>query len=64
MQADYRIATTDMNEQISLLSGGNIQKIVTAREIETNPHLLIAEHPTRGVDVGTMKLILKNERFT
>jgi ABC-type uncharacterized transport system ATPase subunit len=59
LQADYRIATTDMNEQISLLSGGNIQKIVTAREIETNPHLLIAEHPTRGVDVGTMKLIFE-----
>lgn len=59
LRADYRIATTDMKEKINLLSGGNIQKVVTAREIETNPHLLVSEHPTRGVDVGTMELIFQ-----
>ncbi|OQA77764.1 MAG: Galactose/methyl galactoside import ATP-binding protein MglA [Tenericutes bacterium ADurb.Bin239] len=59
LQADYRIATTDMKEPINLLSGGNIQKVVTARELETNPILLVAEHPTRGVDVGTMELIFQ-----
>lgn len=54
---EYRIKTSAINQQIDLLSGGNIQKVVAAREIESKPKLLIAEHPTRGVDVGTMELI-------
>lgn len=59
---EYRISTPDLEQPINLLSGGNIQKIVTAREIETKPRLLIAEHPTRGVDVGTMELIFQKMR--
>ncbi|HZJ89947.1 MAG TPA: ABC transporter ATP-binding protein [Bacilli bacterium] len=58
----YRIKTSAINQQIELLSGGNIQKVVAAREIETKPKLLIAEHPTRGVDVGTMELIFAKMR--
>lgn len=56
---DYRIKASTVNQQINLLSGGNIQKVVAAREIEIKPRLLVAEHPTRGVDVGTMELIFK-----
>lgn len=59
---EYRISTPDLEQSINLLSGGNIQKIVTAREIETNPLVLIAEHPTRGVDVGTMEFIFHKMR--
>lgn len=59
---DYRIKAATVNQQINLLSGGNIQKVVAAREIENNPRLLIAEHPTRGVDVGTMELIFEKIR--
>jgi simple sugar transport system ATP-binding protein len=42
------------NQQVALktLSGGNIQKLIIARELADNPHVLIAAQPTRGVDVG------------
>ncbi|NQT59514.1 MAG: ABC transporter ATP-binding protein [Bacteroidetes bacterium] len=48
----YDILCSDSSKQVSLLSGGNIQKVVVARECSSDPHLLIADQPTRGVDVG------------
>ena len=44
---------------VESLSGGNIQKVVVARELSANPELLIAAQPTRGVDVGSEELIHK-----
>lgn len=41
------------------LSGGNAQKIVVAREIDTNSALIIASQPTRGVDIGSIEYIRK-----
>ncbi len=41
------------------LSGGNQQKVVVARELDKKPNLLIAMHPTRGVDVGSIEFIHK-----
>jgi len=41
------------------MSGGNQQKVIVAREIETNPDLLIAVQPTRGLDVGAIEYIHK-----
>ncbi len=38
-------------------SGGNQQKLVCAREIERNPHLLLVGQPTRGVDIGAIEFI-------
>ena len=41
------------------LSGGNQQKVIIAREVESNPDLLIAVQPTRGLDVGAIEFIHK-----
>lgn len=40
-----------------MLSGGNIQKVVVAREFSTNPKIIIANQPTRGIDVGAASFI-------
>ena len=39
------------------LSGGNLQKLILAREIDRNPDLLVANQPTRGVDIGAIEFI-------
>lgn len=54
---DYRVKCFGPKQQIGMLSGGNMQKVVVARECSTEPKLLIAEQPTRGVDVGAAQLI-------
>ena len=54
---DYEIATPDAETRAGSLSGGNMQKIVVAREIASGPPLLIAAQPTRGVDVGAIEYI-------
>jgi general nucleoside transport system ATP-binding protein len=40
------------NARIRLLSGGNIQKLILARELAENPRLIVAAHPTYGLDAG------------
>jgi len=52
---DIKIASTET--AVGTLSGGNLQKIVTARELAHNAPVLIAEQPTRGVDVGAIAFI-------
>ncbi len=47
-----RIATPDINHPVRKLSGGNIQKVLLGREIETNPNLIITAYPARGLDIG------------
>lgn len=42
-----------------MLSGGNIQKVVVAREFSCDPKLIIADQPTRGIDVGATEFIRK-----
>ena len=49
----------DGNISSSSLSGGNQQKVVVARELDKHPDLLIAMHPTRGVDIGSIEFIHK-----
>ena len=52
---DIKIASEDT--KVGTLSGGNLQKIVTARELAHDAPVLIAEQPTRGVDVGAIAFI-------
>jgi len=53
----FDIAVPLRNAPVKVLSGGNMQKLLLAREIEENPRLLIAEHPTRGLDVGATEFV-------
>lgn len=43
--------------RIGLLSGGNQQKVVIAREVSAQPKLMLVGQPTRGVDIGTIESI-------
>ncbi|MDF2520039.1 MAG: transporter ATP-binding protein [Clostridia bacterium] len=56
---DYDIVCKSIAQKVESLSGGNIQKVVVARECSIEPDILIAEQPTRGVDVGAAEIIHK-----
>jgi len=49
---DLRIATPSVSRQVKFLSGGNQQKVVLAKWLNTESKLLIFDEPTRGIDVG------------
>lgn len=55
--ADYKIRVSDPGVETSVLSGGNIQKVVLARELSHNPGLIIAVTPTAGLDIGTTDFV-------
>ena len=57
MCRDYQIKTPDATYLLSTLSGGNMQKVVFAREMEADPTLLVAAQPTRGIDIGAIESI-------
>jgi general nucleoside transport system ATP-binding protein len=52
LAARFDIRTTDLDAPVASLSGGNLQKVVLARELSADPRLLVAAQPTRGLDVG------------
>ncbi len=54
---EYEIKCGSAASKISMLSGGNMQKVVVARECSGGPKVLIAEQPTRGVDIGASRII-------
>ena len=54
---EFNVKTKDENQSIGSLSGGNIQKVIVAREFKANSDLLILNQPTRGVDVGAISFI-------
>lgn len=57
---DFGVKTPGRFELAQNLSGGNQQKVIVAREISRKPELLIAMHPTRGLDVGAIEYIHQN----
>jgi simple sugar transport system ATP-binding protein len=54
---DYDVRTPGTDVLARALSGGNQQKLIVGREMSGDPILLIAAHPTRGVDVGAQAAI-------
>jgi ABC-type uncharacterized transport system ATPase subunit len=54
---EYDVRGRDSELPASSLSGGNQQKVCIAREIASNPQLLIAHQPTRGLDVGAIEFV-------
>jgi len=55
--AEYNIKTPSRDVPARTLSGGNLQKLILARELSRKPKLLIANQPTRGLDVGATEFI-------
>jgi ABC-type uncharacterized transport system ATPase subunit len=53
----FNILATSGDLPVNSLSGGNMQKVVLARELSSSPRLLIAAQPTRGVDIGAIEYI-------
>lgn len=57
LQEDYQIKAISGDDQARSLSGGNQQKVILARELSSNPKVLVANQPTRGLDVGAAEYV-------
>ena len=55
--SEYKIMAPSIDTLVKVLSGGNIQKVVLAREFSGDPRLIIAAHPTYGLDVGATEQV-------
>lgn len=55
----YDVMTPGTQTRARLLSGGNLQKLILAREISSEPALMVAVYPTRGLDVGATEAVRK-----
>jgi len=57
--SEYDIKTPSEDAPTMTLSGGNLQRLILARELSRNPKLLIANQPTRGLDIGATEFVRK-----
>ncbi|MEN8239822.1 MAG: ABC transporter ATP-binding protein [Actinomycetota bacterium] len=55
--AAFDVRTPSIGTSCGSLSGGNIQKLILARELSSSPTVLVASQPTRGVDIGAAEYI-------
>ena len=55
LKKDYDIIVPNVETPVRLLSGGNLQRVILAREISANPEVMVAMQPTRGLDVGAIE---------
>jgi ABC-type uncharacterized transport system ATPase subunit len=57
LREEYNILAPNVDTHARLLSGGNLQRLILAREISSEPKLMIAMQPTRGLDVGAIEAV-------
>lgn len=57
MVDEFNVVADSIDTTIGSLSGGNIQKVVVAREFSGDSKVIIADQPTRGIDIGAAKFI-------
>jgi simple sugar transport system ATP-binding protein len=55
----FNVLAPGIHTRARLLSGGNLQKLILARELSADPALIIAMHPTQGLDVGATESVRK-----
>ena len=55
LRTAYAISAPTIDAPVRILSGGNLQRLILAREIDSAPKVLIAVQPTRGLDVGAIE---------
>jgi simple sugar transport system ATP-binding protein len=55
----YEVSAPSIDTEARLLSGGNLQRLILAREISSEPGLMVAVQPTRGLDVGAIETVHK-----
>jgi len=60
LKQSYDILAPSVQTLARKLSGGNLQKVILAREITTNPKVIVAVQPTRGLDVGAVEAIQRH----
>ena len=56
---NYNVKMADIHQPVRSMSGGNLQKLLLAREIAENPKLIVVVYPARGLDVGATEAIHK-----
>jgi len=59
LKDQYEIVVPSTSTPVRLLSGGNLQRVILAREISSQPAIMIAVQPTRGLDVGAIEGVQK-----
>ena len=55
--SDFGVRTPSIYVPVAQLSGGNLQKVVLARELSSDPKLIIVHNPTNGLDVGAIEYV-------
>ncbi len=57
IRSEFDVRTPDIDVTAHALSGGNQQKLIVGRELTAEPEVLVAAHPTRGIDVGAQAAV-------
>jgi len=54
---EFNVKLSSLDTPVKLMSGGNLQKLLLAREISTNPRVIVAVYPVRGLDIGATESV-------